>query len=286
MTQSKPEPDATQVNMRIWSSVEKTDPAHTKKVNQRGGFTAISASYQVMNATKQFGPIGGGWGYDVVRTEMIGDFYIAHVLVWWGSRSNYFGPVPGCAQMFNTGKDKRPDGDAPKKATTDAITKALSQLGFNADVFLGLFDDNKYVEQREKEEAGTNIDPADVKAAIANIAKCTTVDELKVEFGNIKEFSAVLAEHADVRAAANNRRAEINNSDTVGADVAKTISELEVITSLDELKNYWSTLNANFPQVAGKLSVIAAKDKCKTKIQAIEATENNSSTDLDDEIPY
>ena len=28
---------------------------------------------------------------------------------------------------------------------TDAITKALSHLGFNADVFLGKFDDNAYV---------------------------------------------------------------------------------------------------------------------------------------------
>ena len=30
-------------NLRIWNDVSKTDPRHTKKVNQRGGFTAISA---------------------------------------------------------------------------------------------------------------------------------------------------------------------------------------------------------------------------------------------------
>jgi len=34
-----------------------------------------------------------------------------------------------------------------KKATTDGITKCLSMLGFNADVFLGKFDDNKYVQE-------------------------------------------------------------------------------------------------------------------------------------------
>jgi hypothetical protein len=50
-------------NMRIWEAVSKTDPRHTKKVNQRGGFTAISAHYQVMSATRQFGPVGIGWGY-------------------------------------------------------------------------------------------------------------------------------------------------------------------------------------------------------------------------------
>jgi len=30
-------------------------------------------------------------------------------------------------------------------------TKALSKLGFNADVFLGLYDDNKYVYQLKQE---------------------------------------------------------------------------------------------------------------------------------------
>jgi hypothetical protein len=43
------------------------------------------------------------------------------------------------------------DNDAFKKATTDALTKLLSHLGFNADVFLGLFDDNKYVKRMEQE---------------------------------------------------------------------------------------------------------------------------------------
>ena len=39
----------------------------------------------------------------------------------------------------------RHDDDAVKKVATDALTKGLSRLGFNSDVFEGLFDDNKYV---------------------------------------------------------------------------------------------------------------------------------------------
>ena len=140
-------------NMKIWNAVSQTDPAHTKHVNQRGGFTAIDAHYQIMKATEQFGPVGKGWGYDVVSTELVADFFIAKVVLWHGERENKFGPVLGCSQMLNVGKNKMPDADAPKKATTDAITKGLSQLGFNADVFLGMFDDNKYVETRRKEES-------------------------------------------------------------------------------------------------------------------------------------
>lgn len=138
-------------NMRIWDAVSKTDPGHTKPVNQRGGFTAIDAQYQIMEATRQFGPVGIGWGYDTGAPIFEGGAVIVPVTMWHGDRANRFGPIYGCAS-FTGG---RMDTDAPKKATTDAITKGLSQLGFNADVFLGKFDDNKYVAElkREKEES-------------------------------------------------------------------------------------------------------------------------------------
>lgn len=128
-------------NMELWSQVEKTDPKHTKKVNQRGGFTSISAHYQVMRATEVFGPVGTGWGYDCADPIFNGPFIIIPVTVWYRDRANTFGPVFGCAEIAGN----RADADAPKKAMTDALTKALSHLGFNADVFLGKFDDNKYV---------------------------------------------------------------------------------------------------------------------------------------------
>jgi hypothetical protein len=43
------------------------------------------------------------------------------------------------------------DDEAPKKAMTDALTKAMSHLGMSADIFLGKFDDNKYVQTKTKE---------------------------------------------------------------------------------------------------------------------------------------
>ena len=139
-------------NMKIWDAVSKTDPSHTKKVNQRGGFTAIDAHYQIQLATEQFGPIGKGWGFVTGDPLFQDGAVIIPVCIWHGERDNTYGPLYGCAEM--TGK--RLVTDAPKKATTDGITKGLSMLGFNADVFLGKFDDSKYVAQvdaeyREKE---------------------------------------------------------------------------------------------------------------------------------------
>lgn len=137
--------------LRIWNAVQKTNPANTKKVSQRGGFTSICAQSQVMEATRQFGPIGEGWGYSAGNPIFHDSLVFVQVTIWHGTRENAFGPMIGGAEWKS---DKgRVDSDAPKKATTDALTKLLSQLGFNADVFLGLYDDSKYVEQMEREFA-------------------------------------------------------------------------------------------------------------------------------------
>lgn len=135
-------------NLRIWSQVDRTNPDHTKKVNQRGGFTAISAAYQIMRATEVFGPIGEGWGYDAGAPIFQEGLVFVPVTLWQGDRSKVFGPMFGGSEWKN---GSRPDSDALKKATTDALTKLLSQLGFNADVFLGKFDDNKYVAEVREE---------------------------------------------------------------------------------------------------------------------------------------
>lgn len=136
-------------NLRIWSQVEKTDPNHTKKVNLGHGFTAISAAYQIKRATETFGPIGEGWGYEAGEPIFHDLMVFVPVTLWHGDRAQKFGPMFGGAEWKS--QKGRIDSDALKKATTDALTKLLSQLGFNADVFLGLFDDNKYVAELKAE---------------------------------------------------------------------------------------------------------------------------------------
>ena len=44
------------------------------------------------------------------------------------------------------------DTDAYKKLETDTLTKALSRLGFNADIFEGLYDDPNYIRQISQDE--------------------------------------------------------------------------------------------------------------------------------------
>lgn len=144
--------------MRIWEAVAKTDPKHTKAVSFGARkFTSIDAHWQVMRATETFGPIGEGWGYKVdYSTDRLSDALIltvADVTIWWqidGSAIRQYGPIRGMSAVLDKG---RVDDDAGKKAMTDALTKGLSHLGFSADVFLGLFDDNKYVQKMTREFA-------------------------------------------------------------------------------------------------------------------------------------
>jgi hypothetical protein len=82
--------------------------------------------------------VGVGWGW-ACSVTLVEDTWVAHVEIWHGNDNNRLSVV-GAAKKGN-------DADGPKKALTDAITKGLSYLGCNADVFLGNFDDNKYVQQ-------------------------------------------------------------------------------------------------------------------------------------------
>lgn len=163
-------------NMRIWEAVCKTDPAHTKAVEFGRKFTSIDAHWQIMQATKQFGPVGEGWGYVPAHSvitltpEII--LAVADVTIWWmdpetpTSRHTY-GPIRATCEMYapktKFGKvvpgEFVTDEDAPKKAMTDALTKGLSHLGFSADVFLKLFDDNRYVERMRREFAAKENQP-------------------------------------------------------------------------------------------------------------------------------
>ena len=165
--------DAANPNGVLWNHVAKTYPSSTKRVQQGGReFTAIDAYAQIKRATEVFGPVGSGWGWVVTDMKHFGesphDIVSVTVEIWYhtpslDSRESPFSSERcsfssvGCAQvnMQPRGKDYvRTDSDAPKKAVTDAVTKGLSFLGFNADVFFGAFDNNKYVEAMAKEERG------------------------------------------------------------------------------------------------------------------------------------
>jgi len=151
--------------MKLWNAVCETNPAHTKKVTFGRGFTAIDPMHQIRNATEQFGPAGLNWGWEIKDTVFLPTDQVAILVSMSGEGQKCVEQWGQCGMFIDKEKTKT-DGDCMKKATTDGITKCLSYLGFNADVFLGKFDDNKYVAEmnekhKEKPETNGRINPID-----------------------------------------------------------------------------------------------------------------------------
>lgn len=168
-------------NLALWRRVEKTDPQYTKPFSRGGGFrgTAVNGTYLARKATEAFGPMGIGWGLEILDEELMqgaplgdGAFELVHkvrVKLWYvldGQR----GEVVQFGQTTFVGRNKNglyTDEEAPKKSLTDAMSKCLSLLGFAADVHLGRFDDNKYVNDLRQEFAEKH--EAEAKAAAPKI---------------------------------------------------------------------------------------------------------------------
>ena len=170
-------------NLNIWNRVAETPPSVTK-VSTMGGRqeTSINGTYMVKKATEIFGMIGIGWGYEVLEERFDEGHAIAfdadgnvtnnsltHTIklqLWFKDPDSEekgtiisYGHTP---YMRMTKNGIMTDGEAPKKSLTDAVKKALSQLGFCADIFMGLYDDRDYIENLANQEA---IEKADDKDA-------------------------------------------------------------------------------------------------------------------------
>jgi hypothetical protein len=141
--------------MKLWNDVCKTNPKHTKGANVRGNkITAVAPQTQIMAATEQWGPYGMAWGFKAINLDysLITEF---KVVVFKG---DFFCPsgdfqIISSIKMYTDNAQTKVDADFAKKIETDALTKALSKMGFNADVFMGLYDDHKYVADMKAEFA-------------------------------------------------------------------------------------------------------------------------------------
>jgi len=139
-------------NMKIWDFLSKTNPEFTKPFSKFGGktLTTIDPHYQIQMMTNAFGPVGKGWSYQV-EYKYLDKLVFAEVSIQYFLDNKWyaFGPVSSVQSLAK--KNGGLDDEAPKKAMTDAMTKAFSHLGMSADVFLGMFENNKYVENLKKE---------------------------------------------------------------------------------------------------------------------------------------
>ena len=110
---------------------------------------------------------------------------------WYTSESNVckFPITSNIKVAFTTSTGKyKVDDEWMKKASTDALTKGLSMLGFNADIFLGLFDDNKYVNQMNQEFA-PKLSKKEYEDFYSKINATTNRDELSDIWSSLSDLA-------------------------------------------------------------------------------------------------
>ena len=174
-----------------------TDQAFTKPFDAKAkGFsgTSINPTYMTHKATKLFGPIGIGWGVDVIDERYVNGskidehsnviIHVIKVELWYwyypprvrvrpgetvekvrGSITHYGSTPFVTARKANNTVYPFTDAEAQKKSFTDATGKALSMLGFSADVYTGLYDNPEYKEEAKNKIALQNADDKDEELA-------------------------------------------------------------------------------------------------------------------------
>ena len=170
-------------NLALWKRVFKTDERFTKQFSVNGGGTSINGTYMTMLATREFGPKGIGWGVDILEERFddgapitrivkgpdgnntwelipngVGGYltekhHVIKIRLWYVRNGERGEEISfGCTQyIYGSKHGPICDGEATKKSLTDATKKALSSLGFSADIFMGLYDNPEY-RQKNKEE--------------------------------------------------------------------------------------------------------------------------------------
>ncbi len=176
-------------NLELWNRVEKTNPNYTKKAKVGGmTITAIAPQYQIMMVTEQFGVYGKTWGFKNVQL----DYSLVEKYDMVVFKGTFFFPegqfeIVNSCKLFMDRNKKMLDDNFAKKIETDTLTKAISKLGFNADIFLGKFDDVRYLNEVKEE-----FKPKVEKPALPNdrfLKAVQAINDKKITKDSLNKFS-------------------------------------------------------------------------------------------------
>lgn len=227
-------------NLALWESVEKTNTKYTKPATVNGRtFTSITPTYQQKMATQAFGPRGKFWGtvpgsetfeYKEIGNTTLLIYRATFFYIYKGDRGELpMGATETMAYITKGGKGYlKIDDEADKKVRTSAVSKVLSELGFNADIFMGLFDDYDYKNLREME---SQIEHAENREKAIDIKLTECQNWLKKEIEAIKALT----------------NANVVTTVTNGVD-NRLMQKLSILSVSDETKKDMQQSLYNFAQ--------------------------------------
>lgn len=184
-------------NTDLWDRLGKTDPSHTKPFQRSGGFkgTSIKPIYSYRRMTEEFGPCGTGWGINEPTFQVVtgseGEMLVyCTASIWYGAKNQVVFGVGGDKAVVKQTSGLRGDDEAFKKAFTDGITNALKMIGVGADVHMGMFDDDKYVNALKDEFSGGESRARFIAECPAKIKAFTDPAALRAWWGSDAEKAA------------------------------------------------------------------------------------------------
>lgn len=202
-------------NTKLWDEFADIDPKFTKKITGRDyGGTSPNPQYVIRCLTELFGPVGKGFGWRVISEgfKQLGEtnLHWCRIEFWHSNRENKFEEYGQTKVSYTTSKGyAKVDEDAPKKSLTDAVIKAASHLGIASNIFLGRWDDQKYVQQVAKdfEEKGLE---KDIEEAVSNLESAETLSELRQVFTSLTTH---IRNHDKVVAAKDSQKQKLKNTE-------------------------------------------------------------------------
>ncbi len=151
-------------NLNLWNK-KRRPPKEVLRTIQTGrlkGKSDINPQWRLEAMTELFGPIGVGWNYNIIKvwTENCGDEVAMFTEIQLTYRyreepEKWSKPITGVGGTKLISKEKRGlylNDEALKMAVTDALSVAMKQLGIASDVYMGLFDGSKYIDEPEEKE--------------------------------------------------------------------------------------------------------------------------------------
>ncbi len=153
-------------NLALFMKGFKTDLQHVKP--DQNGRLSIKTQYRIMKATEIWGPIGVGWGYNVLRewidtgapivmngeiTQFFEQIHKLEIEFWYlheGEKVSFTQYGDTRKLYLARGGYFVHDDEVEKKSLSDALGKAMSMTGICADVYLGTYDGDNLINKTEQ----------------------------------------------------------------------------------------------------------------------------------------
>lgn len=164
-------------NLELWDKVRRVPQEHLKGFTRGGGFkgTAIKPMWSIHTMTENFGPCGQGWGINVptFTVQEAGNeiLVFCSVSVWVTDHKHMVYGVGGDKVLAQFSSGLKADDEAFKKAFTDAVGNALKFLGVGADIHMGLWDGNKYIDEVPEKPAPKAMPKATARPEYARMSE-------------------------------------------------------------------------------------------------------------------